>query len=170
MGKLIGILLVAGVILGAAYYFFIYLPSQGTPEDGSCTDGTIINGVCVASSSTTVPTVPKPASVEVTNPFRAGDDVYLNPLATSPATQNGIPVYKAPIADSAGTYLLGVVRPEWYFPSSIGKFASKVNDGWSKVSVNNLQLYGYAGGYTTSVIKVTQDVFFSTTAIQKTPY
>lgn len=176
----IGIIIAVVLILLIAVYYFFIRPSSSSdkPAEGSsCStvigaapNGTIKNGVCVVSATPInqtpiilVPINPKPK-------FKVGDDVFLNLNATSPATQDGIPVYKAPISNSAGTYLLGVVRPEWYYPAAIGKYVSDAGNGWSRVTVYNLKLWKFAGTYTTTEIYITQDVFFKNSDIQNKPY
>lgn len=178
MKKTIIISIVILAIVGLAWYFLIYLPSQsepdapGAPAEGSpCStstsgrqpiDGTIINGVCVKNIPST--------SLE----FKKGDNVYINQGYENSGVPNpslDIPLFSYPAAVAGGTYLLGVTRKDWNAGKSIGKFIEVAGTtGYYKISVNGLQIWKFSNGFTTQIEKLTQDIFIEAAAVKKTIY
>ena len=112
-------LVVIGVLLliGLAYYFLIYKPSQAVREGSSGTNGT--------------DDTPSP-------PITTGQKVYLKLDAPAPGAgygTNETVVYNAPVM--AGAYVLGKLHRNWYGNQPIGTVISD-NGEWVKVKVGML--------------------------------
>lgn len=170
-----GLLFLGGMI--ALWYHFVYKPENagngtGTKEGDACTkdgkEGTIQGGICITTKNPILN--PEPVAL----PFIKGQNVYLNPTASFSGTSvaSGIPIYRLPIPDAVGTYLVGVTRPDWYAPNPIGKYVEQGgNSNYSKIALTNIQIFKFSNGqYTNQTENITGDYFIHNKEIQKTPY
>lgn len=179
--KTIIFVIVVLAILGAAYYFLIFKKKDekigdldgttGTPNEGdACTTdgkaGTIVGGICV-------PTLTVGNPVPVVIPFVQGQNVYLSitaPYSPAGAAQyTGLLVYSLPNS-SVTTYILGATRPDWYINTHIGKFVKDTGNGFSEITVNNLQIWEYPNKAYPNTKNISGNFYFRNSDINKTPY
>lgn len=157
MLRLIGFIVVI-IILGAIAYWYFVLRKQNITTPG-------FNPLSGTYTPPTGPTVlPNPINVVIPE-FKPGDNVYNNPSYAS----NDLYIYSYPLAPQSGAYIVGIHHRDWSGPNPIGTFIEKAGStGFTKIKVNNLQIYTYE--QVPGLKKITGDYFVVSVAIKNKPY
>lgn len=166
------VIVVILALIGALYYFFG--PKKTSPTTKTCPDGSTIP---ISQSCPTTKTCPDGSVIPIaqtcpgqTLTYSVGDQVYLSGDSSLWASGAGLPVYRAPIADSQGNFLEGATRADWYPGQSIGN-VQEIIPGWVKVYVGNLQIWRYipGTGFTMTIGNLTGNYWFADNAVSKLP-